>query len=295
MSDLEISSRFVGAEFRPRRIEVTARRAMNFAAGVFDSSDCYFDDQRPGGFIAHPMLACALTWPTSSRLHEYLVAEGFPLQVARQQVHYTETLIWYRAIRPGDRLSINGQIVAIMPHRTGTHLIVRYDAMDQEDQLAFTEFSGALLRGVRCLDEGQCRDVPEQVPLLETREPLWASSINLHDLAAHIYDGCADISFPIHTSTAFAKSVGLPGIIMQGTATVSYAVSELIRREADGSPDGLCRLDCRFTGMTPPGTQIIIQLFGRDIQADYTDLFWCITDTAGRSVVNDGRLRIKRK
>ena len=47
--------------------------------------------------------------------------------------------------------------------------------------------------------------------------------------------------------------MGLPGIIHQGTATLAYAVRELVNREARGNPALLKALACRFTGMGPAG------------------------------------------
>lgn len=78
----------------------------------------------------------------------------------------------------------------------GTQLIVRYQATVNNEPL-FTEHSGALLRDVRCT---------------------------------------AAIHFPIHTSPRYAKRVGLDGIILQGTATSTLAVRELVACEAAGDP-----------------------------------------------------------
>jgi hypothetical protein len=53
----------------------------------------------------------------------------------------------------------------------------------------------------------------------------------------YVYDGCTNIYFPIHTSVGFARMVGLPDIILQGTATLAYAARELADREAAATRD----------------------------------------------------------
>jgi acyl dehydratase len=46
---------------------------------------------------------------------------------------------------------------------------------------------------------------------------------------------------------------GLPGIILQGTATLAIALREIIEKEADGNSGRISSLFCRFTGMVLPG------------------------------------------
>lgn len=289
---MKVTSHFVGAPFRDRSMELTTRRIMNFAASVFDDNPFFLDDERADGIVAHPMIACSITWPSSLDIDKYLIAEDFPAHLNRYQVHYTESIVWHRPMRPGDHLTVHGELSAILPHRAGTHLIVRYDAVDANGQPVFTEFTGAMLRDVECEDEGRGEDAVPPLPKFRSTETIWEAPIDLHPLAAHIYDGCADISFPIHSSVAFAHMVGLPNIIIQGTATVTYAVSELIRREADGDPTRVQALDCRFTGMVLPGSRISVKLKGREAGEGFTDLYWDVLDEKGRRVVTNCRLRV---
>jgi len=268
---------------------------MNYAAAVGDHNPCYFDDEREEGIIAPPMFSVAATWPISERIWEYIQAEDFPREILVTQVHYTERLLFYRPLRPGDRLTVKGAIAEISPHKAGTLVVLRYHAVDQQGQPVFTEYIGGLMRGIECRGDAKSA---EPVPVVPTRTGeahlLWDTSIFVDPLAPFVYDGCTNIFFPVHTSVGFARSVGLPGIILQGTATLAYAIREIINREADCNPQLLRSVACRFTGMVVPGSEIRVILASRRSDNAGTDLFFSVFNAAGSPAISDGYVRLER-
>jgi acyl dehydratase len=287
---VEISSRFVGTPLKEQHAEISWRETTNYAAAVADANPRYFDDERAEGLIAPPMFSVAVTWRTLSRIWEYLEDHDFPLHLLATQVHYTEHIVFHRPIQPGDTLAIGGEIAAILPHRAGTLVVIRSDAVDEEGAPVFTEHAGTLLRGVRCTDEGAGSEGLPRVPPSPAPEtaPLWEATIPIELLRPYLYDGCTGISFPIHTSPQFAHNVGLPSIILQGTATLAFAARELVDREADRNPARLAALFCRFTAMVQPGTEICVQLTGRQRCQDGTVLHYVVLNGEGRRAISDG-------
>jgi len=293
---MELSSRFAGMNLKDYHTEITWRQTMNYAAAVDDNNPFYIDDVREGGIVAPPMFSVAVTWPIIGRIWEYLESGDFPLEVMMTQVHHTETLEFHRPLRPGDLLTVRGRIAAILPHRAGTRVVLRFDAVDGAGDAVFTEHIGALMRGVQCSDEGRCpTPVPEAPPLLGGAAPLWESRIPIDPLRPHIYDGCADIVFPIHTSRDFALGVGLPGNILQGTATLAFAVREIINREAGGNPKDLRFLFCRFTGMVFPGTAMRVQLVCKSGREGGTGLHFIVLNEEGQKAISGGYAFLKKE
>jgi acyl dehydratase len=286
---MELSSKFVGTTLKDHHSEISWRQTMNFAAAVDDNNAFYLDDEREGGIVAPPMFSVAVTWPIIEHIWEYLEAEDFPMEVMLTQVHHTEHLEFYRPMRPGDRLIVKGKIAAILPHRSGTRVIIRFDAVDRDGDAFFTEHLGALMRGVTCPDEGRCPvPLPEAPSFQVSENPLWESRIHIEPLRPHIYDGCTDIVFPIHTSKSFARQVGLPGNILQGTATLAFSVREMINREAEGDPSRLRRLYCRFTGMVLPGSTISVDLVGKREGEAGTELHFTVLNQEGKKAISGG-------
>lgn len=293
---MEISSHFVGTPLKEYHTEITWRDMMNYAAAIDDPNPFYFDDERPEGIIAHPMFCVAVTWRVLERIWEFIEAHDFPYHLLATQVHYTEHLAFHRPIRPGDALTIQGQIAAILPHRAGTHVVIRTDAFDEAGAPVFTEHSGTLLRGVRCTDEGRGGDALPPIPAgPDDESPIWEASIPIASWRPHIYDGCTGITFPIHTSRAFAHQVGLPDIILQGTATLAFAARELVNREAGGDPRRLKTLQCHFTRMVVPGTEIRVQLTGRTLTHTGTDLHFIVLNQDGHQAIRHGHAYLNKE
>ncbi len=293
---MKISSKYVGMALREHHTVVNWRDTMNYAAAVEDNNTHYFSDERKSGIVAPPMFSVATTWQIVENLGDYIDADDFPFEILHSQVHYSEYLEYHALIKPGDELTINGVIAAILPHRAGTYIILCFDAVNQNNKPVFTEYFGGILRGVSCEDGGAGAETLPGPPVLpKFASTVWEQSLTIDVLRAHIYDGCANIYFPIHTSRKFAHEVGLPGILLQGTATLAYAARELLNRNADGDPSRLRVLGCRFSGMVFPGTDINIQLLSHMDNGRYEDLYFRVLGDKNQIVIKDGYARVSKE
>ncbi|MFO7706592.1 MAG: MaoC/PaaZ C-terminal domain-containing protein [Desulfobacterales bacterium] len=293
---MQMTSRFVGTPLTGLVRRLDWRQSMNYAAAVGDDNPRYFDDENPEGVIASPMLSVALTWPLVERMAESITAPDFPREALASLVHYTEHLQFHRPIRPEGSLSIDGSIAAICPHRAGTHIVIRFEGHDDSGAPVFTEHLGGMLRGVDCADAGAGVAGLPVVPALGNSgpEPVWEKAIAIDRLRPFLYDGCTGIVFPIHTSRKFARRVGLPDIILQGTATLAFAAAELTRREAGGDPTRLKSLGCRFGGMVFPGTEIRLRLLHQRSDDAGSDLHFEVFNHLGQPAIRNGYARLER-
>jgi len=294
---MEIDSRFVGTSLKKYSCKVKWRDIMNYAAATEDNNLNYFDDEKEEGIVAPPMFAVSQSWAILENLSDFIEADDFPSELFFTIVHYTEHLKIHRLMKTGDELEFKGKIAAMIPHRAGTHLILCLEAVDNHNKPVFTEFLGGMLRGVEC--EGGAKG-EKNIPLV-TKTPLdkndstsiWKKNIYIDSLRSFIYDGCTGITFPIHTSKQFAHQVGLPGIILQGTATLAYAVKELTNKEAYGDPSKIKEIACKFTDMVFPGSDIKLILQER-VKTDNTrELFFEVRNVRNKKAIHDGYILIE--
>jgi len=275
-----ISADLVGRELPPLDRAVSWRDTTNYAAAVGDANPRYLDDTDARGLVAPPLFAVAVTWPLLSAVQGIL-----PPSVLPTIVHAGEHLVFQRPIKPDDRLRLTGRVVAVLPKKAGTLLVLRADAVDQRGAPVFTEFSSSLLRGVACEGEGRGAEALPAAPKWdEPPAPRWDAPLAISRELPFVYDAATGIVFAIHTSRAFARMVGLPDLILQGTATLALAARELVNREAEGAPERLREIACRFTGFVIPGATIHVQLTRRQ----GTARGFQVVDETGKVVVSDG-------
>jgi acyl dehydratase len=267
---------------------------MNFAAALGDNNPHYFDDTRPEGIVAHPMLAVALTWPLSAALEDEWGDGGIPWEARLRQVHYNESIVWHRPLGPDGHLEITGELRALLPHPAGTLAVICYEARDRAGCPVFTEHITGLLRGVEVTGNGPvAEDLPVVLAAPSELVGAWEVPIPIDPLAAHLYDAGSQISFPIHTSLAFAQQMGLPGTIYHGTATLGLAIREVINREGGAEPRRLAEVHCGFRGMVLPGSTVILTVHGVRVEAAVSTVYFEVYTATGERAIRDGRLVLK--
>jgi len=80
--------------------------------------------------------------------------------------------------------------------------------------------------------------------------------------------------------------------MVQGTATLAFAVREIINKEADAKPQRVKAIYGRFTGMVRPGTEIRVVLTHKSIQTDESQLFFSVFNDTDEKAIKDGCLTL---
>lgn len=287
---MEIDSTAVGLELPEYSCVVEKRRVMNYAAAIDDPNPRYLDDTRKEGIMAPPLFPVVLTWPVIRTAGDHLTT-SIPPQAMMNMVHATEYLEIRRPIRSGMRLTMTSRLAAVVPMRVGSMVVLRVDATTEDGEAVFTEHSGALLRGISCRDEGNGEESLPSLPEIDHAEaPRWSSKLEIPRRAPFLYDGCTDIVFAIHTSRAFAKMVGLPDILLQGTATLAMAVREIVDRELDGGAEQVRTIACQLRAPVIPGSTIDVELLGRRNTSAGTLNAFQVLNAEGQTAIRSGIL-----
>ena len=93
---------------------------------------------------------------------------------------------------------------------------------------------------------------------------------------------------PIHLDEEFAKSVGLPGIIIHGLCTMAFTSWAAIGELAAGEPKLLKRLAVRFSKPVLPGETMTTRFWTAGERDGTTVYAFESTNPAGDAVIKDG-------
>ena len=261
---MPLRSSSLGAATEPEVVEIDARWTTAFAAGLGDTASVYLDTAREGGIVAHPLFPVCFEWPVFLALHGAGGGNGLTAEERRRGVHASHELTLHRPIRPGDRLSTVARVTRIEKRRSGAWQLVGLETVDDEGKPVCTTLYGTLYRGVDT-DAAPSERAAAADPLPQTGGH--EVPIPIPSTLAHVYTECSRIWNPIHTDPRVARSAGLPGIILHGTATLALAVSRIVEGAVGGDPARVERVAARFGAMVPVPSEVVLRWVPRDDRA----------------------------
>ncbi|MCI0547701.1 MAG: MaoC family dehydratase N-terminal domain-containing protein [Candidatus Rokubacteria bacterium] len=285
MSDLPpISGDIVGVTAGPHVQEIDARWLMAYAAALGEFAPEYLDTARPDGIVGHPLFPVAYEWPLAVELR----AKAVPDAVALRSVHATHDLEIHRRVRPGDQLTTTATVTVAEARVPGAYVVMRLDTVDGRGNPVSTTRYGSLYLGVEC-DRPSARPDPAP-PRPDPDADSWETAVPIAATLAHVYTECARIWNPVHTDAAVAREVGLPRIILHGTATLALAVSAVLAREPAGPASPVSRITGRFGGMVFMPSTLRVRGTGRATTPGGRSIAFEAISAEGRPAVRDGRL-----
>ncbi len=285
MPKMKISAQIVGTKSKPYPFQVNDRQISNYAASILDENQIYYKTAQGEEMAAHPLFPVRISWKIIENIQQQWETD-LPGNILDNLVHQSEYLEIHRLLKPGDELSIIGEIIALLPHKQGTRITIKFDYYDQNNQKVLSEFLGAIIFGSKCSDPGKMTQALPVTAKTEQDSPLWEEKMAVSRVAPFLYDGCNEIVYPIHTDQGFARSMGLPDIILQGTATLAMSVSTLIRKELNNDPRRVNVVSGKFTDIVVPPNQLSIRLLKKNRQ----DLYFDVSDKHHKFVLKGGYL-----
>lgn len=244
-----------GPEFK-----VEAQRAMAYAAATNDPIPAHRD-----GELAPPVFAVVPIWDTmTGGMAGVVPPEALPFVV-----HGEQDMFFHKSITPGMALRSRAAPLGIHVKPNGTSVVVKVETRDQDGDLVVEQYMTSFFRGVSDGDSGG-----EEAPghklggATKASEPVGAVTQQLDTDQTYRYSEASGDTMPMHLDEEFAKSVGLPGIIIHGLCTMAFTSWAAVQELCGGDPRRLRRLAVRFSRPVLPGQQI-------------TTTFWKAGESAG--------------
>lgn len=167
----------------------------------------------------------------------------------------------HRPIRPGRVLWTRAAPWAVSVKPSGTTLVIKTESSD-ETGVVNEQYMTFFFRGV---DGGWSDgDLPPDHRLPEevlATAPAAERAYGIDIDQTYRYAEASGDHHPAHKDPDFARSVGLPGIIVHGMCSLAFASRAVIDALCDGRPERLARLAVRFAQPVFPGQQLTTRMW----------------------------------
>ena len=268
----------LGTSYDERTATLDPDRVKAYAAATNDDNPAY-----ESGKYAPPVFGVVPTWEAMLLgAADIIPSEAFGFIVhGEQDMHFHEPLV------PGQTLKTQAEAYAIRVGRSGTRFTSRVLSTDESGTPVLEQFNTTFIRGMSDGESGG-PDKPDH-SFDESLRDKKVGEFTVHVDADQTYryrDASGD-QMPIHVDDAFAKSVGLPGIIAHGLCTMAMTSQAVIKTVGGGDPSRLKRLAVRFSKPVFPGNDVVTTIYDAGIR-DGRHVYAFEATSNGDVVVKDG-------
>ncbi|HUF84323.1 MAG TPA: MaoC/PaaZ C-terminal domain-containing protein [Acidimicrobiia bacterium] len=275
----------VGQESDEREFKVEADRAKAYAAATNDPIPAHTT-----GELAPPVFSVVPVWDAMGAV----VGMVTPAEAMPFVVHGEQDMYFHQPIKPGMVLRSKGAPIGVHVKSSGTTVVSRFETRDEAGELVNEQYSVTFFRGVSDGEskgeEAPAHRFPEDV---RSAEPVAVVSQAFDKDQTYRYSDASGDTVPIHLDEEFAKSVGLPGIIIHGLCTMAFTSWAAIQNLAAGDPTRLKRLAVRFSKPVLPGQEVTTRFWRSGEHNGVTTYAYETTNPDGDVVIKDGVAEIK--
>lgn len=287
----ELNLDAVGTWTDPVEFEVDADRIRRYAAATNDTLAPH-----AAGDLAPPVFAIVPAFEASMGVLVGGPRQVIPPSLVGAVLHGEQDFRYRRPIVPGMTLFTRAQVRGIQPRSSGVTVCVQAESRAAETgELVVEQSMVAFVRGARL--DGAVGEGPDGHRLedsVRASEPVAEVEQTFDEDQTFRYAEASGDPMRVHLDDEYARSVGLPGIIIHGLCTMAFTSSAVIRHACPEDPSRLKRLAVRFASTARPGQTITTRIWSggtRDGRARYA---YETTSDSGDCVITDGLAEIAR-
>lgn len=268
----------VGKSYGTKSYEVTTEAIEKYARATNDENPRYLGEDVVGTPV-FPVVPVFESFMTASMDPE-LGADLMRL------VHGSEEHILHKPIRPGDRLTVTGEMESIEEKDTGETFTIRGSLSDQNDEIV-AEVRGTMF--IRGTGSGK-KSVGDTAGA--EREIVYEESTKVDDDQTHRYAEASGDHNPIHLDENVAKMAGLPGIINHGMCTMAIATKGAVNGLAGGDPTRIKKVSVRFSKPVFPGQELTTRFWQEGGSKETATYGFETYNPDGQAVIKNGIVEV---
>ena len=234
----------------PQPYEVTAEAITAYAAATNDTSE-----EAAAGEVAPAVSAIVPVFGRQSG--HSVVGEDRRQELAGRIVHGEQWMVFHRPIVAGDRLLVRGATIGVHAKSSGVTAISKMETTDEAGAPVNDQYVTVFYRGVHSeVDAGEVAPTFKSLRGDEEGSELASVTYPVDADQPARYAGASGDHNRIHLDDEFARSVGLPGIIVHGMCTLALAARAICDAFGEPSSSAMRQIGCRFTHPLLPGDRL---------------------------------------
>ncbi len=265
----------IGTPGEPVSFTVERERIAAYAAATNDAIA-----QHAAGDLAPPVFSIVPAFQAMGMAALSVI----PVELLGAILHGEQDFHFHRPIEPGTELETVSTPIGMRQRSSGVTVVVRSDTRDAAGELVTEGYSTTFVRGAQgAEDAGDVAPEHGFDESLRESEPATEVTQTYDADQTFRYAEASGDPMQIHLDDEFAKSVGLPGIIIHGLCSMAFTSVAAIQSFTPDDPSRLRRLAVRFASIALP-EQTITTRFWR-AAGGYA---YETTSDAGAVVIKDG-------
>jgi len=267
----------LGQWSEPSEFEVTAQRTIAYAQATNDEHSRHLS-----GELAPPVFAFVPVFQAMMPV----IAKVVPTEILMRVVHGEHDFVFTQPIVPGMTLASKVAPVGIHGRSSGATVVIKAVTETTSGEPVVEQYMTAFFRGAE-LDGSHGEPAPAHgfPESLRGSEPLLSATHGYDADQTQRYSEAAGDPMPIHLDDDFAKSVGLPGIIVHGMCTLAFASRVVIEAGCPDDPGRLSRLAARFGAIVQPSEKVTTSV--------YDGLAFETVSDNGNTAIKDGLAEVR--
>ena len=258
MNTMQVDLAQLGRWTSPKRFVVETRRAQAFAAAINDDNPLHAD-----GSVAPPVFACV---PIVDHIDE-AVKDLVSDEAKQWSVHGAQDSQLRIPLRAGMVLTSRAAPVGVFPRFGGvTALVIKIESRLDDGMLANMGYVSLIFRrkyesGAHGEPAPDHRSPSEAKTAARDAGTLRTVTYTIDLDQTYRYAEASGDRNRIHVDPEYARSVGLPGIIVHGMCTMGFASRAVIAHACADDSTRLRRMAVRFARPVVPGQAITTNLW----------------------------------
>jgi len=269
----------IGTSGDPVEFEVTKERIAAYAAATNDPLPAHAN-----GDLAPPVFAIVPAFQAAGMASMQVI----PGELLGAILHGEQDFHYHRPIEPGMKLSTTAAPIGMRQRSSGVTVVSRAETR-AGDELVVEQYMTTFVRGAHGVENVGDEAPPHRFDdALRERGPDAEVAQTFDADQTFRYAEASGDPMQIHLDDEFAKSVGLPGIIIHGLCTMAFTSVALIDHACADEPTRLKRLAVRFASIALTEQTITTRIWDLGEGAHSYET----TSDAGAVVIKDGLAEI---